>query len=299
MRMRLGSNLSRWQGELARPALASYTNDDLQRLPEPVRRHLRYAIAPGSPLFSAAVLTMRGSIKIGRWRRFRARQVLNPHSGFIWKGRTGVIRGYDRYLDGDGSMTWRLAGLVPVARGRGADVSRSAAGRCAAEAVWLPTALLPRFGATWSAKDDNHISVKFRLDTTDVEVHYELDGDGGIRSFVFDRWGDPNNTGSFGWHPFGGEITGYHTFGSLTVPSSGRLGWGFGTDGWKDGEFFRFDIATLTPLVNFPSAGVRAPVGHVVQAVLRSLAPAPRALDARPAVAVEPQRPGGAIHPSR
>lgn len=281
MGFRLGTNLSRWRRELARPALACYRNDDLQRLPEPVRRHLRFAIAPGSPLFSAVLITMRGSIRVGRWRRFRARQVLNPHAGFLWKARTGVIRGYDRYLDGDGRMSWRVAGLVRVAKGRGADVSRSAAGRCAAEAVWLPTALLPRFGATWSATDDTHISVKFRLDSTDVEVHYTLDYEGGIRSFVFDCWGDPQNTGTFDWHPFGGEVTGYRTFGSLTIPSSGRVGWGYGTDAWAEGEFFRFDIRRLVPLVDYPRDGALAPVGRAVEVLRQSFAPQPIATGTR------------------
>ena len=44
---------------------------------------------------------MRGSIRLGRWLPFRARQVLNPHVGFIWAARVGeVIAGSDQYLDG-------------------------------------------------------------------------------------------------------------------------------------------------------------------------------------------------------
>jgi hypothetical protein len=62
---------------------------------------------------------------------------------------------------------------------------------------------------------------------------------------VFDRWGDPDSSGSFAWHPFGGEITSYRTFEGLTIPSSGRLGWYFGTDRWPAGEFFRYQITEL------------------------------------------------------
>jgi hypothetical protein len=57
---------------------------------------------------------------------------------------------------------------------------------------------------------------------------------------VFDRWGDPDSSGSFAWYPFGGEITGYRTFEGVTIPSGGRLGWFFGTDRWPAGEFFRY-----------------------------------------------------------
>ena len=39
-------------------------------LPEPARRWLGHAIAPGTPLWSSVELTMHGQIKLGRWRPF-------------------------------------------------------------------------------------------------------------------------------------------------------------------------------------------------------------------------------------
>jgi hypothetical protein len=85
-----------------------------------VRRHLTQAIAPGTPLATAARLRMRGRIKVGRWLPFRAHQVLNPHHGLVWTARAaGVIAGSDRYVDGTGGMDWKLAGLVTVARAQG------------------------------------------------------------------------------------------------------------------------------------------------------------------------------------
>jgi hypothetical protein len=132
---------------LTLPEPAVFSGGELEGLPEPVRIHLAQAIAPGTPLATSARLRMRGHIKVGRWLPFRAHQVLSPHRGFIWTARAaGVIAGSDRYVDGAGGMDWKLAGLVTVAHAHGADVSRSAAGRAAAEAIWLPTALLPRFG---------------------------------------------------------------------------------------------------------------------------------------------------------
>jgi hypothetical protein len=62
---------------------------------------------------------------------------------------------------------------------------------------------------------------------------------------VFDRWGDPDGTGTWDLHPFGGEVTAYATFGGLSVPSAGRFGWFFGTDRWSQGEFFRYRITEL------------------------------------------------------
>jgi hypothetical protein len=231
----------------------AFSPDEVTGLPAPVVRYLTGAIVTGSPSVCSARLAMRGKIKVGRWLPFRAREILDPHRGFVWRARAGlVISGSDRYLDGEGSMRWRLLGLVDVARGAGPDVSRSAAGRAAAEAVWLPTALLPRFGVHWTATAPDRITAAYRLGATPLEIHYQLDEVGRIRSLVFDRWGDPTGTEDWGWHPFGGDFTGHGTFAGLTVPTTGRLGWFPGTDRWTEGEFFRFHITSLTP-----DAGVR------------------------------------------
>ncbi|MDQ4145336.1 MAG: hypothetical protein M3198_16665 [Actinomycetota bacterium] len=60
-----------------------------------------------------------------------------------------------------------------------------------------------------------------------------------------ERWEDPDNADTFGWHPFGGEITRQATFDGLTIPAVGRLGWFYGTDRWPDGEFFRYELMDL------------------------------------------------------
>jgi hypothetical protein len=240
-------DLSELEGRLLQAAEpGAFTTSELDGLPEPARRHLAQAIAPGTPLATSARLWMRGHIKVGRWLPFRARQVLNPHHGFVWAARAAVvIAGSDRYVDGVGGMDWRLLGLVGVAHGEGPDYARSAAGRAAAEGMWVPTALLPRFGVRWSAAGPDRVTVRHQLGETLVEVHYELDAEGRMRSFVLDRWGDPGNTGGFAWHRFGGEVTGHGSFGGVTVPSAGRAGWFFGTDRWPDGEFFRYRITDL------------------------------------------------------
>lgn len=225
---------------------AAFTDAELEGLPEPVRRHLTQAIAPQTPLATSARLRMRGTIKLGRWLPFRARQVLNPHHGLVWAARAaGVIAGSDRYADGVGGMDWKLLGLVRVAHATGPDFARSAAGRAGVEGMWVPTALLPRFGVRWTADGPDQVTVRHQLGETPVEVHYRLDGAGRMRSFVLDRWGDPEGSGTFAWYPFGGEVTGYRAFDGLTIPAAARAGWYFGTDRWPDGEFIHYRITDL------------------------------------------------------
>jgi hypothetical protein len=172
---------------------------ELDGLPQVVRRHLRAAIGPGRPLATSARLGMRGQLRLGRWLPFQAEQVLAPQHGFYWAARVaGLISGFDRYLDGQGELRWKLLGVVPVTQAEGPDVARSAVGRAAGEAMWLPPALLPRFGVEWQATDDRHVMARFALDGVAVDLHYELEDDGRIRSVVFDRWGDPDRSGPGG-----------------------------------------------------------------------------------------------------
>jgi hypothetical protein len=246
------TTLSELERRLLRAAEpGTFSDAELDGLPEPVQRHLAAAIAPGTPLATSARLRMRGSIKVARWLPFRAHQVLSPHHGFVWAARVagGVIAGADRYVAGAGGMDWKLAGLVTVAHADGRDVSRSAAGRAAAEGMWVPTALLPRFGVRWEAREPGEVRASYRIRDIPVELRYRLDGDGRIVSFVFDRWGDPDDSGTFTWHPFGGEITGYRTFDGVTIPSAGRVGWRFGTERWPASEFFRYEITDLRLVV--------------------------------------------------
>lgn len=86
------------------------------------------------------------------------------------------------------------------------------------------------------------MTVRTSQDGHEVACRLHLDVDDHIRSLVFDRWGDPDATGSFGLHAFGINVTATSTFGGLTIPSEGRAGWFHGTHREGDGEFFRFRI---------------------------------------------------------
>lgn len=232
---------------LLRPAEGSFSPAEVAGLPGTARRLLETAIAPGTPLADSARLEMHGRIRLRGWTRFRASEVLAPHRGFVWAARAGLVRGYDRYLHGEGEMRWRLLGIVPVVRASGPDVARSAAGRLAGEAAWLPSALLPRFGVSWSAPDAETARAAFVLDGRAHTLDLRLDAEGRIASCAFDRWGDPDGTGDFALHRFGLEATAHRTFAGLTVPSAGRAGWHFGTARWPEGAFFEYELAALRP----------------------------------------------------
>lgn len=214
-------------------------------LPEPVRRYFDAAFPDGTVSAAAAVLEMRGHIRIGRWLPFRARQLLAPRLGTVWEATVAsVIVGYDRYVGGAGAMEWKLFGMIPLVRASGPDVTRSAAERAAAESVWVPSAVAPGTGVEWAASGSDAISAVIDTDGYDTRVTHSIDSGGRITGTSLRRWGDPDRTGTWSEHVFGGDFSDHRRFGAVTIPSRGRIGWHHGTDRWTDGEFFRFEITS-------------------------------------------------------
>ena len=231
---------------IVRDPAGSFDPEEIADLPDDVQRYFMASVEPGTPVAQSVRVSMRGHIKVGRWLPYRAVEILNPRVGFRWGAvAAGVIRGFDQFVDGRGQMSWKLAAIIPVVRAEGPDVSRSAAERAAAEAVWVPTALLPRFGTEWSTAGDGWVAARYSIGKYPLELHLELSPEGWVRSVRFDRWGDPRGRGEYSSHSFGGEFDQHQSFGGLTIPTRGRLGWHYGTESWVDGEFFRFQITDL------------------------------------------------------
>ncbi|MGY2002664.1 DUF6544 family protein [Blastococcus sp. SYSU DS1024] len=216
-------------------------------LPEPARRWLTHAIAPGTPLWETVELSMHGQIRIGAWRPFTARQVLAPPRGFIWAATArflGIpVTGFDRLSSGSGQMHWRLGGLIPVMSATGPDVTRSAAGRLAGEMALAPTTFP---AATWTAgSDDDRVVVTWRIDGEEESAEFHIGPDGELLGVLMQRWGNPNGE-PFGRYPFGVDIEAEQTFAGVTIGSALRAGWWWGTGRQPEGEFFRAQISAAT-----------------------------------------------------
>ncbi len=216
-------------------------------LPEPARRWLGHAIAPGTPLWPSVELTMRGEIRLGSWRPFTARQVLAPPDGFIWAATArdlGLpVSGFDRLTAASGQMRWRLGGLVPVLSATGPDVTRSAAGRLAGEMVLVPTTFRR---ARWApGADRDRTVVTWSIGGAEESAELQVAPDGRLLGVVMQRWGNPGGT-PFGRYPFGVAVEAEETFTGVTIGSRLRAGWWWGTDRQAEGEFFRAEITGAT-----------------------------------------------------
>jgi hypothetical protein len=236
----------------ARPGV--FRDDDCLGLPEAARRYLRASIAPGTRHAMAARLSMRGEIRLGgRWLPFRAHEVVAPHDGFVWAARVaGVVVGTDSLVMGRARSAFSLLGLVSVADAFGEDVDRSAAGRAGAEAVWVPTSLLPSCDVEFESLGAHTVSAHFNVGSEQIELVLDLLRSGHLAGAHLARWGDPEGSGKFGWHRFGIEVTGYGQVDGLTVPAAGRVGWYAASPRFGDGIFLRFRLTGIRPIGHDP-----------------------------------------------
>lgn len=221
---------------------------ELAALPEPARRYLDHAIGPEAEPVRAVRVRMEGQIKLNDWLPFTAEQVIDWRRGFIWQASVKMmglpIRGSDRLVDGYGAMRWKLLGLIPVMTAQGPDIARSAAGRVAAESIWLPSVLAGP-DVSWTSTDAGHPRADFEAFGEPIELTLAVDGDGRLESLWLPRWGNPQDEG-FRYASFGAVVEEERTFAAYTVPTRLRAGWYFGEDRFEsDGEFFR---ATITQL---------------------------------------------------
>lgn len=98
-------------------------------VPEGARLYLTHAIAAGTALASAVRLRMP-EIKLKNWCRFSADEVISWGHGMVWRAVMRMhglpIRGSDSLVNGQGTMRWKLFGIVPIVNTCGPDITRSA-----------------------------------------------------------------------------------------------------------------------------------------------------------------------------
>jgi len=230
-------------------------------LPGPARRYFEFAIEPGTPLATVAVIEMKGEFGMGdreqpNYQPMRAEQILAPPQGFVWRVTAGDwlrMSGSDGAAEGASWSRFWLYGILPVARAGGsADHLRSAFGRYIAEAVfWTPAALLPGKHVTWRAIGDDAARVSVAWNGLEQSVDLHVDAEGRPVRVEFRRWSDANSDKAFRFQPFGGYLSEFREFEGYRLPTRVEAGNFFGTDEYF--AFFRVDVTS----VRFPGLEAR------------------------------------------
>ncbi len=147
--------------------LVDFSELDRLGLPDPVLRYFRWALTDGQPRIRTARIRQEGRFLLRPeeegWTAFSATQFFSADPpGFIWDARMQMaplvsVRVRDAYdCTGRGGMVAKVLSVVTVMdEGGRSELDEASLQRFLAEAVWIPTALLPSENLIWSAIDDH------------------------------------------------------------------------------------------------------------------------------------------------
>lgn len=223
--------------EAARTPIRPSTVDfrELDGLPAPVQRYFRRVLREGQPMIAAVSVRHRGSLNMSetgeRWKPFTSEQrVITRRPGFDWNARIAMIPGlsvhvHDAYVSGEGVLTARLLGLIPLASLRGTgEIARGELMRFFAEAAWYPTALLPSQGVEWNAIDEHTADGTLTDGPLRLTMRFTFDDEHLIRAVQAEARGRTVG-GRIVPTPWRGRFWNYAGRGGMTVPLDGEAEW--------------------------------------------------------------------------
>ena len=217
----------------APPLAPRYFAEQLKTLPAPVQRYFAFALRPGQPLVVRAHATSRGDFRMrpdGEWHSFTATQdyTVSPHA-FVWDAAIDVaplidVNVSDRYLNGEGAIYGRLAAVLPVVNVHGTpELASGELLRYLAEAVAMPTALLPSSGVTWTAVDDDSARASLSDHGTIVSAVFHFNGRGEIVRVSAQRYRDV--AGRAVMTTWVGQFRDYRNVQGMMVPMVAEVAW--------------------------------------------------------------------------
>lgn len=209
--------------------------NDFDQLPVPVARYFRFALKEGQPLIRSARFKQEGEFRARRaddaWSPFEAKEYFSVRPpGLVWDASISMaplisVRVRDAYVEGQGSMQGKILSLVPIVNQHGkAELNAGALQRYLAEAVWLPTALLPSEGITWSAIDNNSALATQTDSGTTVSLEFHFSNAGEITS-VFTPGRYREVSGKYELTPWAGYFSNYEERDGMRIPAEGEVEW--------------------------------------------------------------------------
>jgi Family of unknown function (DUF6544) len=206
-------------------------------VPEDVRgllERIRCQAMPEGPVECRGTwLRQQGEMRFGPgrpWMRFEAEQWFERNGiDFRWNARVRMgplmsARVVDSFEHGEGTLTAKVLGVIPVARARGAETDKGEALRGLAELPWRPFAFSDAPYLTWETVGSDKLRVTYDDVRTRATLEFEVDGEGRVLGAAVSS--RPRLVGkSVVDTPWSGAFGEYRTFDRLRVPTSAEVAW--------------------------------------------------------------------------
>jgi len=219
----------------AQPA-ENITEADLQTLPPPVQRYLRYVGVVGKPKVVSMFAEMTGEMRQqGRGYFPLTAEQHNffdqPTRLFFMKGRMFglTIPGYHRYQDQNAMMNVRLFGLLPLAKVDGEVMFEADTVTMFNDMSLLAPATLIDKRISWQSIDDLTAKGTFTNQGVTISAMLHFNDEGQLVNFVSnDRW----DVSAMKQYPFSTPVSRYRNLNGYNLPTYGEMIWHY-----PDGDF--------------------------------------------------------------
>lgn len=208
---------------------------DLDHLPEPVRKYFRAVLEDGQPLVTRAWIVHRGQFNMRetgeKWKPFLSRQTVTvARPGFDWEARIWLAPGIsilvrDAYAGGEGILKASLAGLFTVAEWPPTpELAYGELMRFLAESAWYPTVLLPGSSLKWEAVNGSCAKATLADGDTAVSLNFYFSPDGLIERVRSDS--RPRTVGDHTENrPWEARFWAWERNGGMLIPTEGEVAW--------------------------------------------------------------------------
>ena len=220
------------------------TEEMLQKLPEPVKRHLLYTGIVGKPMVQTVRLKQVGKIRKDAtqpWMNFEARQYysVNPPA-FVWVAYMKILglplmQVRDYYIEGRGNILVKALSLLTVANSTGEKMDQGAMMRYLNEMMWFPSAFLGD-NISFESIDANSARVTLTDKVNRVTATMYFDDNGKLTNFIAPRYRDMGNN-KFDLENWSTPIREYGEYEGLRLPLKGAGVWNL-----KEGDLEYIDL---------------------------------------------------------
>jgi hypothetical protein len=167
----------------------------------------------------------------GSWYPFHAIQQFTVEpAGFVWDARITMSAALpvlvrDSYVAGSASMRGEFAGVYPlVNQSQRPELDSGALQRFLAEAVWFPTALLPRPNLQWQPIDNRSARATLTDHHTTVSLEFRFNDAGDIAEiYAPDRYAE--SRGRYDRKPWLVRCSTYEVHHGMRIPVACEVSW--------------------------------------------------------------------------
>lgn len=208
---------------------------ELTPLPSPVQRYFQHVLKQGQPIVQSVTLRHYGAFNVGndqeRWKPFTSEQrVVTTPPGFVWNARVQMLPGmsvyvHDAYIAGEGILHAAMLGWFEVAALRGKEeIAKGELMRFLAEAVWYPTALLPRQGLVWEAANESAAKAILTEGNLTLTLLFDFNAEGLIDTVTAETRGR-TVADKIIPTPWEGRFWDYRTHHGMRIPFAAEASW--------------------------------------------------------------------------